>query len=70
MQDSADEQAEPGLPDPPDADGVDAPIASPEPNSGGADAGAIEPVLIEDQMRTAYLDYALSVIVRSERAHV
>ncbi len=30
---------------------------------GTAQGGTVEPVLIEDQMRTAYLDYALSVIV-------
>jgi DNA gyrase subunit A len=63
MQDSAENQAEPDLPDPRDAERTDASIASTEPASGGADVGTIEPVLIEDQMRTAYLDYALSVIV-------
>ena len=35
-----------------------------------ANAGNIRPVRIEDEMRTAYLDYAMSVIVALSLIHI
>ena len=63
MQDSPEDPSAAGLPGGPGDGGNDDLIVLPEPVSDGSDPGTIEAVHIEDQMRTAYLDYALSVIV-------
>jgi DNA gyrase subunit A len=66
MQDSPEDPPAAGLPGglgDGGNDGNDDVIVLPEPVSDGSDPGTIEAVHIEDQMRTAYLDYALSVIV-------
>ena len=63
MQESPEDQPAADLPGGIGGDGTDGQAVDPEPSSDGSDPGTIEAVHIEDQMRTAYLDYALSVIV-------
>jgi DNA gyrase subunit A len=63
MQESPEDQPVADLRGGPGSDGTDGQAVVPEPSSDGSNPGTIEAVHIEDQMRTAYLDYALSVIV-------
>lgn len=65
MADSTDEPQEPtGMAEPTPADPVArAEDGTPVDESGGVLAARVEPVVIEDEMKASYLDYAMSVIV-------
>ncbi len=60
----SDETPTPGSPDPSPGDPVArAEDGTPLDETGGVLAARVEPVVIEDEMRASYLDYAMSVIV-------